>query len=124
MLAYAPSDGGGNGGGIVGSETLSAAHQRRMRSKESRRSWTSKHKPYACRHPGCRRSYFFVHDLRRHLRQKHAGMDYNEQSGQYEVAVTDEHPPGDSPPSVHDDSDDQSPDTDDEVSIATASLVG
>ena len=78
---------------------------------------------------GCRRSYFFVHDLRRHLRQKHGGMDYNEESGQYEAAATDDggdHQGAlgiDSPQSGHGDSDEQSPDSDDEVIMATASLV-
>lgn len=39
--------------------------------KEGRRSWTSKNKPYGCKVEGCNKSYFFVHDLRRHERQKH-----------------------------------------------------
>src|SRR5271157_5074172 len=64
-------------------------------SKESRRSWTSKHKPHMCQHPGCRKSYFFVHDLRRHLRQKHDGMDYNETLGKYEPASEGEGGAGD-----------------------------
>jgi len=128
ILSYTPSGAAdGEVVGIVGADTAST-QRKHQRSKESRRSWTSKHKPYACRHPGCRRSYFFVHDLRRHLRQKHAGMDYNEENGQYEAAPTDdtgEQRLGEeSPLSPHDDSDDQSQDSDDEVSMATASLVG
>ena len=73
-------DGGGTGAG--GGGDLQASRG----SKESRRSWTSKHKPHTCGHPGCRKSYFFVHDLRRHLRQKHDGMDYNDRLGKYEPA--------------------------------------
>jgi len=72
------TDDEGGGGGV----DLQASRG----SKESRRSWTSKHKPHTCQHPGCRKSYFFVHDLRRHLRQKHDGMDYNDRLGKYEPA--------------------------------------
>ena len=42
--------------------------------RESRRSWTSRDKPYACHVAGCSRSYFFVHDLRRHEKQKHLDL--------------------------------------------------
>lgn len=129
ILAYAPSEpGDGDPGSVLGTADTVSAQHKHQRSKESRRSWTSKHKPFACRHPGCRRSYFFVHDLRRHLRQKHGGMDYNEENGQYESALVDDNgeprPGGDSPMSLHEDSDDQSHDSDDEVSLATATLVG
>lgn len=100
-------------------------------SKESRRSWTSKHKPHACQHPGCRKSYFFVHDLRRHLRQKHDGMDYNETSGRFEAALDDsvsqiggndcQRTVG-SPMTVHD-TDDQSPDSDDDTDVMMAAAA-
>lgn len=99
-------------------------------SKESRRSWTSKHKPHACQHPGCRKSYFFVHDLRRHLRQKHDGMDYNETSGRFEAALDDstsqiggaDCQPNVSPMTVHD-TDDQSPDSDDDTDVMMAAAA-
>lgn len=97
-------------------------------SKESRRSWTSKHKPHACQHPGCRKSYFFVHDLRRHLRQKHDGMDYNETSGRFEAALDDSTSQiADcqrtvSPMTVHD-TDDQSPDSDDDTDVMMAAAA-
>jgi len=77
---------GGAGGNGVGTVDQQASRG----SKESRRSWTSKHKPHTCQHPGCRKSYFFVHDLRRHLRQKHDGMDYNDSLGKYEPASVGE----------------------------------
>ena len=118
MLNYTAHDSGGND---------SSADLER--SKESRRSWTSKHKPYTCRHPGCQKSYFFVHDVRRHLRQKHNGMDYNEESGEFVASVGDDSASqmvlggGDqksfSPLTGHD-GDDRSRDTHDNAQLTTA----
>lgn len=42
--------------------------------RETRRSWTAKDKPHVCRHPGCDKSYFYLHDLRRHEKQKQHGV--------------------------------------------------
>jgi len=42
--------------------------------RETRRSWTAKDKPHICRHPGCDKSYFYLHDLRRHEKQKQHGV--------------------------------------------------
>ena len=36
-----------------------------------RRSASTKNKPYVCDYPNCDRSYFYLHDLRRHKKQKH-----------------------------------------------------
>ncbi|KAI0227817.1 hypothetical protein LSAT2_021699, partial [Lamellibrachia satsuma] len=44
-----------------------------MVSQGIRRSWMSKDKPYVCRYPGCSKSYFYVHDLRRHEKLKQHG---------------------------------------------------
>ena len=41
--------------------------------KETRRSWTTKDKPYVCSQPGCHKSYFYLHALRRHEKQKQHG---------------------------------------------------
>lgn len=99
-------------------------------SKESRRSWTSKHKPHTCQHPGCRKSYFFIHDLRRHLRQKHSGLDYNETRGHFEAALDDtasqigstDCQQNVSPASMHD-TDYQSPDCDDDTDALMAAAA-
>ena len=40
-----------------------------------RRSRTTKNKPYVCDYPDCDRSYFYLHALRRHEKQKHNGGD-------------------------------------------------
>ena len=36
-----------------------------------RRSPATKNKPYVCDYPDCDRSYFYLHALRRHEKQKH-----------------------------------------------------
>ena len=36
-----------------------------------RRSSTTKNKPYVYDYPNCDRSYFYLHDVRRHEKQKH-----------------------------------------------------
>ena len=36
-----------------------------------RRSPATKNKPYVCDYPNCDRSYFYLHALRRHEKQKH-----------------------------------------------------
>jgi len=41
--------------------------------RETRRSWTTKDKPYVCSQPGCDKSYFYLHALRRHEKQKQHG---------------------------------------------------
>ncbi len=38
-----------------------------------RRSWQSSNKPYVCPYPGCTRSYFYQHDVKRHIKQQHSG---------------------------------------------------
>ena len=38
-----------------------------------RRSPATKNKPYVCDYPDCDRSYFYLHALRRHEKQKHNG---------------------------------------------------
>ena len=40
-----------------------------------RRSRTTKNKPYVCDYPDCDRSYFYLHALRRHEKQKHNDGD-------------------------------------------------
>ena len=42
--------------------------------RETRRSWTAKDKPHVCQFPGCDKSYFYLHDLRRHYKQKQHGV--------------------------------------------------
>ena len=37
-----------------------------------RRSSSTKNKPYVCDYPNCDRSYFYLHDLRRHEKEKHS----------------------------------------------------
>ena len=37
--------------------------------KKCRRSWLRRDKPHICKYTGCRKSYFYLHDLRRHERQ-------------------------------------------------------
>lgn len=39
---------------------------------KNRRSWLTKGKPYVCSYPGCRRSYFYQHDVKRHFKQQHS----------------------------------------------------
>ena len=39
---------------------------------KNRRSWLTKGKPYVCSYPGCRRSYFYQHDVKRHYKQQHS----------------------------------------------------
>lgn len=39
--------------------------------ERKRRSWTSKDKPYMCQISTCHKSYYYLHDLRRHHKQKH-----------------------------------------------------
>ena len=51
--------------------------------RETRRSCMAKDKPHVCQYPGCDKSYFYLHDLRRHEKQKQHGvggsdMDYME----------------------------------------------
>lgn len=67
------SNGGGGGDGLTvpAPSAASADQSPGRKTKEGRRSWTSKNKPYMCKEIGCNKSYFFVHDLRRHERQKH-----------------------------------------------------
>lgn len=110
---------------------LSVLSQQRG-SKESRRSWTSKHKPHACQHPGCCRSYFFIHDLKRHLRQKHNGIDFNLTGAHFETELgnttarrllgTDGCQRTTSPMTLHD-TDDQSPDSDDDTDVLMATAA-
>ncbi|KAI0239080.1 hypothetical protein LSAT2_010145 [Lamellibrachia satsuma] len=57
--------------------------------RETRRSWTTKDKPYVCSHPGCDKSYFYLHALRRHEKQKQhgtAGGDADDQDNGQEEA--------------------------------------
>ncbi|ELU08277.1 hypothetical protein CAPTEDRAFT_220096 [Capitella teleta] len=43
----------------------------RSQQDRKRRSWTSKDKPFKCQMKPCRKSYYYLHDLRRHHKQKH-----------------------------------------------------
>ena len=57
--------------------------------RETRRSWTAKDKPHVCRHPGCDKSYFYLHDLRRHEKQKQhsvAGGDTDNKDDDHDEA--------------------------------------
>ena len=42
--------------------------------RETRRSCMAKDKPHVCQYPGCDKSYFYLHDLRRHYKQKQHGV--------------------------------------------------
>ena len=42
--------------------------------REMRRSCMAKDKPHVCQYPGCDKSYFYLHDLRRHEKLKHHGF--------------------------------------------------
>lgn len=57
--------------------------------KESRRSWTSNNKPNSCPYAGCTKTYFFTHDLKRHLRQKHGEVLSGEASSGGQMFTTD-----------------------------------
>ena len=64
-------------------QRLYAAAMTAASLRETRRSWTAKDKPHVCQYPGCDKSYFYLHDLRRHYKQKQHGVagsdtDYRE----------------------------------------------
>ena len=50
-------------------------HQLQFEGDLLRRSSSTKNKPYVCDYPNCDRSYFYLHDLRRHEKQKHSHGD-------------------------------------------------